>query len=47
VLDGAHEAVLGDDRGVLVEVAGLRAPAAAPMAAGSVALEPGAAEPTL
>ncbi|MBD0281066.1 MAG: hypothetical protein ICV69_02555 [Thermoleophilaceae bacterium] len=43
----AHEPVLGDDRGVLVEVAGLRPATAAAKLAPLVALEPSRAEPPL
>jgi hypothetical protein len=46
-LDFAHELVLGDDRGVLVEVAGLWATPAAAKPAAAIRLEPRGPEPSL
>jgi hypothetical protein len=46
-LDLLHDPILGDDRRMLVEVAGLRAATAAAKLAGVVALEPGPPQPPL
>ena len=46
-LDLAHQPILGDDRRVLVEIAGLRPATTTPVAVRPVALEPRAPEPAL